>query len=85
MNQEFERDLKAEAQAQIAKMQEDAQVHAELHVVAGHVAEAVHCEAVRHNADLVVIGRGVLHEKLGRLRTNAYAIIRAAPCPVLSV
>jgi nucleotide-binding universal stress UspA family protein len=33
-------------------------------------------------ADLLVIGRGT-HD--GRLRTNAYGIIRQAPCPVLSV
>lgn len=85
MNQEFERDMKAEARGEIAKLQETAGVEAALCVEAGHVADAVHDEAVRHNADLVVIGRGVLDERLGRLRTNAYAIIRNAPCPVLSV
>ena len=85
MNQEFERDMKAEARAQIAKMQESAGVDAPLCVEAGHVADAVRDEALRHGADLVVIGRGVLQETLGRLRSNAYAIIRQAPCPVLSV
>ena len=35
-------------------------------------------------SDLVVIGRGVVRQTLGRLRTSAYAIIREAPCPVLS-
>jgi nucleotide-binding universal stress UspA family protein len=39
---------------------------------------------LHHNADLVVIGRGKLQEALGRLRTNAYAIIRQSPCPVVS-
>ena len=37
------------------------------------------------SADLVIIGRGVMQETLGRLRTNVYAIIREAPCPVISV
>jgi hypothetical protein len=32
-----------------------------------------------------VIGRGKLHETLGRLRTNSYAIIRQSPCPVISI
>jgi nucleotide-binding universal stress UspA family protein len=42
-------------------------------------------EADTTSPDLIVIGRGVLHETLGRLRTHAYGIIRHAPCPVLSV
>jgi hypothetical protein len=40
---------------------------------------------MRHGADLVVIGRGVLNGTLGRLRTHAYGIIRQSPSPVLSV
>jgi nucleotide-binding universal stress UspA family protein len=41
--------------------------------------------AMRKRADLVVIGRGCIQNGRGRLRANAYAIIREAPCPVLSV
>ena len=37
------------------------------------------------NADLLVIGRGSAAGMFGRLRTNAYAIIRQSPCPVVSV
>jgi len=85
MNQQFEHDMKLEAKEQIEKLQASAGVEAELCVDAGSVAVAVREEAERHGAGLVVIGRGVLHETLGRLRTNAYAIIRHAPCPVLSV
>lgn len=36
-------------------------------------------------ADLLVIGRGSAAGVFGRLRTNAYAIIRQSPCPVVSV
>jgi hypothetical protein len=36
-------------------------------------------------ADLLVIGRGSAAGMFGRLRTNAYAIIRQSPCPVVSV
>ena len=48
------------------------------------VAHWVRQTACHHAADLVVIGRGRLQGALGRLRTNAYNIIREAPCPVLS-
>jgi nucleotide-binding universal stress UspA family protein len=54
-------------------------------VAVGDVAGAVREEARRHSADLIVIGRGLLHERLGRLRTHSYGIIRHSPCPVLSV
>ena len=39
----------------------------------------------RHDADLLVIGRGVIKGSLGRLRTNAHELVRRSPCPVLSV
>jgi nucleotide-binding universal stress UspA family protein len=54
-------------------------------VAVGDVAGSVREEARRHATDLVVIGRGLLQETLGRLRTHAYGIIRQAPCPVISV
>ncbi len=41
--------------------------------------------AERCHADLLVIGRGSAAGVFGRLRTNAYAIIRESPCPVVSV
>jgi nucleotide-binding universal stress UspA family protein len=85
MDRQFEEDMRQEARRQIAKMQADAGVEAALCVAVGNVADAVREEARRHNADLIVIGRGVMNEKLGRLRTHAYGIIRHAPCPVLSV
>lgn len=40
---------------------------------------------VRHDADLLLIGRGVIQGPLGRLRTNAHELIRRSPCPVLSI
>jgi len=39
----------------------------------------------RMNADLLIIGRGVIQSPLGRLRTNAYDLSRRSPCPVLSL
>jgi len=51
----------------------------------GKPAQVIHDEARSQKADLVVVGRGVIQKALGRLRSTAYAIIREAPCPVISV
>jgi nucleotide-binding universal stress UspA family protein len=69
----------------IARLEAAAGVDAPFCVTCGGVAEAIRDEVLRHDADLVVIGRGVLHRTLGRLRTHAHAIIRQSPCPVLSI
>ncbi|MCC6536236.1 MAG: universal stress protein [Bryobacterales bacterium] len=49
------------------------------------IAEGICGFAERHQADLLVIGRGVSQGLLGRLRTHAHNIIRRSNCPVLSV
>ena len=48
-------------------------------------AKVICAAAARVQADALVIGRGSAAGLFGRLRTNAYAIIRQAPCPVVSV
>ena len=85
MDAASEKELRHETQEQIARMQTSAGVVAPLCIIIGNIAEGVREEAQRHGADLVVIGRGILHETLGRLRTHAYGIIRQSPCPVLSI
>jgi nucleotide-binding universal stress UspA family protein len=69
----------------LAKLQQSAGIDVENCVAAGEPGNVIRQAAVDHKADLVVIGRGHLGETLGRLRTNAYAIIRQSPCPVISV
>lgn len=71
-----------------AALREDmasAGVEATLHVVAGEVAKVVRQVASELDADLVVVGRTTETGILGRLRTNSYAIVREAPCAVLSI
>ena len=47
---------------------------------------AMICSAAgRLSADVLVIGRGSAAGVFGRLRANAYGIIRQSPCPVVSV
>jgi nucleotide-binding universal stress UspA family protein len=54
-------------------------------VLEGGVAESIHEEALRRKADLIVTGRGRIHGAVSRLWAHLYAIVRDAPCPVLSV
>jgi nucleotide-binding universal stress UspA family protein len=73
------------AREHIAKMQAEAGTNFEVCFLGGRVERAVHQAAIGHGADLVVIGRGLMQKKLGRLRSSAYSIIREAPCPVISI
>ena len=60
-------------------------VNASVIVESGEVAKVVSDVAQKLNADMLVIGRSPAAGILGRLRTQAYSIIRQSPCPVLSV
>ena len=84
-NNELEQALKDRARKEISVILDKIGVDLPACIDAGDVAAVVREEAEGHGADLIVIGRGVIHEKLGRLRTHAHAIIRHAPCPVISV
>jgi len=70
---------------ELAKLQEQAGTNFETIPEPDDVAPAVRRVAGQINADLVLIGRGVMHATLGRMRTHVYSIIRDAPCPVISV
>jgi nucleotide-binding universal stress UspA family protein len=62
-------------------------VHAEadLIVETGDPGAAICSAAGRLGADALVIGRGSAAGVYGRLRANAYTLIRQSPCPVVSV
>jgi nucleotide-binding universal stress UspA family protein len=73
------------AREQIAELQREAGTDFETCFLPGRAGRVVRQAATGHEADLVVIGRGVIQRPLGRLRSNSYSIIREAPCPVISV
>ena len=85
LDQDLRRYLLESAREEIAKLQAEAGTDLELCMEGGAVCKVVREAALHHDCDLVLIGRRTLHETFGQLRTNAYAIIRDAPCPVLSV
>ena len=69
----------------IANLQSEANTNFDIQVRFGKVGDIVRDAALAHEADLILIGRGVIQGMLGRLRSEAYTIIREAPCPVISI
>jgi nucleotide-binding universal stress UspA family protein len=73
------------ARKDMVKLQADAGTTFDASVTAGGVGKVVRQAALYRHADLVIIGRGLMHQAFGRLRTQSYDIIRQSPCPVLSL
>ncbi|HVW07429.1 MAG TPA: universal stress protein [Bryobacteraceae bacterium] len=68
----------------IANLQQHAGTDYPVEVAEGNLIGTLSTAVRQYNADLLVIGRGHLAQPLGQFRTNAHAIVRASPCPVLS-
>ena len=78
--------LAQSAQENLEAMQKSAGTNADVVITdSNNTPLAVSSSASQLEADLVVIGRAASGGMLGRLRTNAYSIIRQSPCPVVSV
>ena len=73
------------ARERVAKLQALAGTSLEIRLIGGSVGTAVHQAAIDYEADLIVVGREAIQTSLGRLKNSASAIIRAAPCPVISM
>jgi nucleotide-binding universal stress UspA family protein len=84
-DREFTAFLEDQARQSVAAMQKEAGTKFDLCLGAGNVPDVVRQSAENHNADLVLIGRGVLNQFAGRLRSHAYSIVLNTPCPVLSI
>lgn len=84
-DEDFKSDLLHNARENIAHLQESLGTQAKVVIIPDDVPEGVRGCVEGSNADLLVIGRSIQNGILGRLRTNAYAIIRQSPCPVVSV
>jgi len=70
---------------ELARMQATVGAPAEILIEAGEATHVICAAVASTRADVLVIGRGSAAGVFGRLRTNAYAIIREARCPVVSV
>ena len=78
-------ELATAAREELAHLLEDMHAEAETIVEGGDPPQVICRLAADRKADLLVIGRGSAAGLFGRLRTNAYAIIRQSPCAVVSV
>jgi nucleotide-binding universal stress UspA family protein len=88
-DQDWKQRLGAECRAEVdrllAKVTGEIEVESEVMVECGDPPEVVCSAAAQTGADVLVIGRGSAAGVFGRLRANAYSIIRMSPCPVVSV
>lgn len=73
------------ASQRIEELQSAVESHARVSITSGPIKDTLVEEARRLQADVVVIGRSPQSGVLDRLRDLSYAIVRDAPCPVLSV
>lgn len=69
----------------IEELQRATGSHAPVRIAVGPIKDALIDAASRLRADVLVIGRSPQPGTLGRLRDLTYAVVRDAPCPVLSV
>jgi nucleotide-binding universal stress UspA family protein len=81
----LEEQMMAQAEKKLREVQECVGTDTQVQVLVGDVPAAVCGFACNNKADLLVIGRSVHNRFAGRLRANAYALIRQSPCPVVSV
>jgi nucleotide-binding universal stress UspA family protein len=82
---EWREHFASEAQERMAAVQAEIGAQNELILEPGDAPSVVCGVARTMRSDLLVIGRGSAAGIFGRLRANAYSIIRQSPCPVVSV
>jgi nucleotide-binding universal stress UspA family protein len=83
--QALQEELRTESRTRIESSLKSAGLDLPLRIAVGEIVATITEEARQEGADLIVLGRGAIHETLGRLRTHAHGIIQRSPCPVLSV
>jgi len=85
LDPEWRHRLAEDAHQEIARIAGEAGAAPEILIENGDAPGVICSAAESLAADVLVIGRGSAAGIFGRLRTNAYAIIRQSPCPVASV
>jgi nucleotide-binding universal stress UspA family protein len=73
------------ARKNIEKLQVAAGTKLDIRLKLGPVGHVVREAALENGADLILVGRGAVQKGFGRLRSSTYALIREAPCPVISI
>jgi len=76
---------KQAARDRVRELQRAVGSHARVSIAVGPIKDALTQAACRLKADVLVIGRSSQPGSQGRLRDLTYAVVRDAPCPVISV
>jgi nucleotide-binding universal stress UspA family protein len=84
-DQDWRTHIEKQSRERIEALMGEAGVSGEILMESGDAPQAICSMAQSVKADLLVIGRGSAAGMFGRLRANAYSIIRQSPCPVVSV
>ena len=82
---ETRRRVDTSVREEIGQLQKRLNIDAPLHIESGETSRTVCDVAAELETDLLVIGRGSAAGVFGRLRANAYSIIRESRSPVVSV
>ena len=85
MEEEYTQTALEQARRRIEMMQTATGGNGRIIVSPGDPAKVVSAAAADTGADLLVIGRHSAEGIVGRLRQDAYAILRDSPCPVISI
>jgi nucleotide-binding universal stress UspA family protein len=83
--QELQEQLRTEARTRIEAVVKSANLDLPVRIAVGEIVTTITEDARQESVDLIVLGRGAMHETLGPLRTHVHGIIQRSPCPVLSV
>ena len=83
--QALQEELRTAARTRIESSLKSAGLDFPLRVAVGEIVTTITEEARQEGANLIVLGRGAMHEGLGEWRSHVHAIIQRSPCPVLSV
>jgi nucleotide-binding universal stress UspA family protein len=84
-DQRFVAEISGRVREELETLLDTLGIMARLIVVGGEPAKAISGIAQSESVNQVIIARGAVAEGFGRLRTQAYAMVRSSPCPVVSV
>ena len=85
LSPEWRAEVIGNARAELTELVRADGINGQIHIEVGSIPQAVVERTRNAQADLLVIGRSGHGGVTGRLPTNAYAMIRESPCPVLGV
>ena len=82
---EYRQAMIESGEAMLLKLKHEMNLVADIRVVEDMVAPGLSKVAKEVEADLMVVGRGHSQDWMARFTSRLYAIVRDAPCPVLSI